>query len=224
MLNVLPPGHPSTCALCGTVTVIPQHVLQFAEFNFCHFWGSTFPNCLLHIPPISPYIPPPPPIFPFPPFGRGKLSGKLTCQVERVCLVPAIAFCVDWCYDFLILSCLTPLLARWNKPYKVSAYKVSTYISPWHTFGLGVRLARRPAGRMYGLIYQPPLSTSPPPPNSTFGAKRAICRAKRAEVRGGLAVHTQGGAHTRCCTHKLVHTQGGLWPPQQYVISGGCGG
>ena len=39
-------------------------------------------------------------------------------------------------------------------------------------------------------------------------------RAKRAEARGGLVVHTQGGAYTRWSTHKAVHTQGGLWPLQ----------
>ena len=32
--------------------------------------------------------------------------------------------------------------------------------------------------------------------------------AKQAEARGGLAVHTQGGAYTRWCTHNAVHTQG----------------
>ena len=44
------------------------------------------------------------------------------------------------------------------------------------------------------------------PPNSTF-------RARQAEVRGGFAVHTQGGA------------QGGLWPPQESCyLRGGCKG
>ena len=32
--------------------------------------------------------------------------------------------------------------------------------------------------------------------------------AKLAEAREVLAVHTQGGAHIRWCTHKAVHTQG----------------
>ena len=45
--------------------------------------------------------------------------------------------------------------------------------------------------------------------------KQAVCRAKRAEAVGGLAVHTQGGAYTKWCTHKAVQTQGGLWPPQE---------
>ena len=55
----------STCALCGTVTVILQHALPFSEFNFCHFFGSMdyFSTCLLHIPPIFPV---PPHITPFP--------------------------------------------------------------------------------------------------------------------------------------------------------------
>ena len=35
-------------------------------------------------------------------------------------------------------------------------------------------------------------------------------RAKQAEAREGLAVHTQGNAHTKRCTHKAVHTKGGL--------------
>ena len=72
---------------------------------FCHFLNLTFatslgqwtifPTCLSHIPPISPIFPhvtPPFPPFPriflFSPFCSGKLSGKLTCQVEQVVLVP----------------------------------------------------------------------------------------------------------------------------------------
>ena len=31
----------------------------------------------------------------------------------------------------------------------------------------------------------------------------------------GGGIHTEGGAHTRQCIHKAVHTQGGLWPPQE---------
>ena len=55
-------------------------------------------------------------------------------------------------------------------------------------------------------------------------AKRAVCRAKRAEVTGGLAVHTQGNAYATGCTHKAVHTQGGLWPPEESCyFRGGAG-
>ena len=54
----------STCGLCGTVTVILQHVLPFSEFNFCHTFLGHY---LLHPPtpisPISPHITPFPPIF-----------------------------------------------------------------------------------------------------------------------------------------------------------------
>ena len=32
---------------------------------------------------------------------------------------------------------------------------------------------------------------------------------------GGRIIHTEGGAHTRWGIHKAVHTQGGLWPPQE---------
>ena len=32
---------------------------------------------------------------------------------------------------------------------------------------------------------------------------------------GGRIIHTEGGAHTRRGIHKAVHTQGGLWPPQE---------
>ena len=28
-------------------------------------------------------------------------------------------------------------------------------------------------------------------------------------------IHTEGGAYTRRGIHKAVHTQGGLWPPQE---------
>ena len=38
---------------------------------------------------------------------------------------------------------------------------------------------------------------------------------------GGLAVHTQGGVHTRRYTLKAVHTEGGLWPPQESCYLGG---
>ena len=48
--------------------------------------------------------------------------------------------------------------------------------------------------------------------------------AKRAEARGGLAVHTQGGVYTRWCTHKAVQTQGSLWPPQESCYFRGAGG
>ena len=36
--------------------------------------------------------------------------------------------------------------------------------------------------------------------------------AKRDDAPKGSAVHTQGGAYTRRCTHNAVHTQGGPWP------------
>ena len=74
----------NTCALCGTVTVILQHGLPFSELDVCHFLGvnGLFPPACCTFPPFSP-------IFPFSPFGSGKLSGKLTCQVERVVLVLA---------------------------------------------------------------------------------------------------------------------------------------
>ena len=36
-----------------------------------------------------------------------------------------------------------------------------------------------------------------------------------ASCRKGSAFPTQGGAYTRRCIHKAVHTQGGLWPPQE---------
>ena len=45
-------------------------------------------------------------------------------------------------------------------------------------------------------------------------AKRAVCRVWRAAAKGS-AVHTQGSAYIRWCTPKAVHTQGGLWPPQE---------
>ena len=45
-----------------------------------------------------------------------------------------------------------------------------------------------------------------------------------ASSREGLAVHTQGGACTRPCTHKAVHTQGGLWPPQESCYLSGVRG
>ena len=32
---------------------------------------------------------------------------------------------------------------------------------------------------------------------------------------GGRIIHTEGGAHTRRVIHKAMHTQGGLWPPQE---------
>ena len=49
--------------------------------------------------------------------------------------------------------------------------------------------------------------------------------AKRAQATGGLAVHTQGGAYTRRCIHKAVHTQGRLRPPQKsYYLRGGVQG
>ena len=43
-----------------------------------------------------------------------------------------------------------------------------------------------------------------------LSGRRAACKeAVRAEGR------MQGGTHRRRCTHKPVHTQGGLWPPQE---------
>ena len=43
---------------------------------------------------------------------------------------------------------------------------------------------------------------------------------------GGRIIHTEGGAHTRRGIHKAVHTQGGLWPPQEscYLRGHGQGG
>ena len=35
------------------------------------------------------------------------------------------------------------------------------------------------------------------------------------EGGGGRIIHTEGGPHTRRGIHKAVHTQGGLWPPQE---------
>ena len=32
---------------------------------------------------------------------------------------------------------------------------------------------------------------------------------------GGRIIHTEGGAHTRRGIQKVVHTKGGLWPPQE---------
>ena len=51
------------------------------------------------------------------------------------------------------------------------------------------------------------------PPNGRSYVARG--RAKRAQARGGLAVHRQGGAYSRWCTHKAVQIQGVLWPPHE---------
>ena len=41
----------------------------------------------------------------------------------------------------------------------------------------------------------------------------------------GSAIHTQGGAYTRQCTHKAVHKQGGVWAlHESCYLGGGCGG
>ena len=53
-------------------------------------------------------------------------------------------------------------------------------------------------------------------------AERAICRVKRAKVHNLWAM--VGGVHTRRCLHRVVHTQGGLWPLKRLVIEGGCTG
>ena len=50
----------------------------------------------------------------------------------------------------------------------------------------------------------------------------------RGGLRGGTGGGGQkgrfGGPHTRRCTHKAVHTQGGLWPPQESCyLRGGAG-
>ena len=49
---------------------------------------------------------------------------------------------------------------------------------------------------------------------------RGCCphRAKRD------VVHIQGGAYTRRCTYKAVHTKGRLWPPQKSYYLGGVRG
>ena len=41
---------------------------------------------------------------------------------------------------------------------------------------------------------------------------------------GGLAVHTQGGAHGGQCIHKAVHTKGGPYPTQESCYLSGDGG
>ena len=55
------------------------------------------------------------------------------------------------------------------------------------------------------------------------GGARAGPRVERSEPKRILAVHTRGGAYTRQCTHKAVHTQGGLWPPQESCYFRGVG-
>ena len=53
-----------------------------------------------------------------------------------------------------------------------------------------------------------------------FSYLRAVCgcplrQAKRAKAMGGLVAHRQGGAFTRRCTHKVVHTISGLLPQKE---------
>ena len=57
-------------------------------------------------------------------------------------------------------------------------------------------------------------SPPPPPPPRTSEVRGGGCGGEgggvRGALRGGLAVHTQGGAHRGRCIHKAVHTKGGL--------------
>ena len=48
--------------------------------------------------------------------------------------------------------------------------------------------------------------------------RRAVRPAQESCYLGG---HRQGGAHITRCTHKAVHTKGGLWPPQESCYLGG---
>ena len=58
-----------------------------------------------------------------------------------------------------------------------------------------------------------------------LGACGGVPRIERREPYSTYkAVHTQGGTHTRRCTHKAVHTKGPLWPPQESCYVGGVWG
>ena len=45
------------------------------------------------------------------------------------------------------------------------------------------------------------------------GLAGASSEANRSN--GVVVVHAQGGAYTTWCAHKVVHTEGGLWPLQE---------
>ena len=69
-----------------------------------------------------------------------------------------------------------------------------------------------------------------PPQESCYlrGVQGLAPVSSEASCRQGLAIHThrgvKGGAHIRRCIHKVVHTQGGLWPPQESCYFSGAQG